>query len=211
MKIKVKNQIQGVIILTGLAFLISTSILIYGYLIDTPIEHMSNLADVSMAVSSIFVLVIGIISITLVASVETSDYRNSEKVKEDMMQLTAALFSISHKFNRSANKDRRTLNEWIEEELKVADQFFRGPTFLAMQVALRNNEEKRDLVYIMGERILTLDENPGFAITILKDLDSIVGDEKLVDQVVTAMSDSASFLHHVFHTSEYERITKDNK
>jgi len=210
-KIKVKNQIQAVIVLTGLAFIISTAVLVYGYVVGTPMDQMSNLADVSMAVSSIFVLVIGIISITLVASVETSDYRNSEKVKEDMMQFTAALFSISHKFNRSVNKDRKALNEWIEEELKVADQFFRGPTFLAMQVALRNNEEKRDLVYIMGERILTLDENPGFAITILKDLDSIVGDEKLVEQVVTAMSDSASFLHHVFHTSEYERITKDNK
>ena len=94
---KVKNQINVVIVLTMLAFLVATFFLVYGYYVGTPIEDMSNWADISMAVSSIFVLVIGIISITLVASVETADYRNAEKVKEDMMRLTAALFSISHK------------------------------------------------------------------------------------------------------------------
>jgi len=206
---KVKNQINVVIVLTMLAFLVATFFLVYGYYVGTPIEDMSNWADISMAVSSIFVLVIGIISITLVASVETADYRNAEKVKEDMMRLTAALFSISHKVNRSSNKDKQALTLWIEEELKVTEDFYRGPTFLAMQVALSSNPEKNDLVYIMGERILTLEDNPEFSTLILKHLDEIVGDEKVVEQVVTIMSDSSSFLHYVFKTTEYERIVKD--
>ncbi len=211
-----KSQIRIVILFSIIAFLLSTGVLMWGWVSSScsmggKCEQLSigDWANISMAISSVFVLVIGIIGITLLATVETSDYKLAEKVKDDIAKLLSTLAMINFKSNGQIQAN-------IDDELEIIDDFLLTPTFLAVDILLGKNYKKDDdssvSPLLFKVKLTTIKSHPKkYSALLIGDLENII-DDTFIGDIIEQVSDASSLVSNYLLYSETVRtIIENNK
>jgi len=117
----------------------SVTVLFYPPISD--LSSYGHLSALSGALSSAFSLIIGFLAVVIVATTARSDFRASEKVKEDLATIHSVFHNMCHKYALYTQTANDKLLD-IEKEKEELEEVIYGSTGFALQMfAAKKNEE----------------------------------------------------------------------